>query len=74
VPFFGLYAPKKTPDAVVKKLEETVRTIAADKAFQDKNRELDIPLEYEGTAAFEKYQEEYKQKILSFFRSEGLVK
>jgi tripartite-type tricarboxylate transporter receptor subunit TctC len=74
VPFFGLYAPKKTPDGVVKRLEEVVRNIAGDKEFQEKNRELDIPLEYEGTVAFEKYQEQYKEKILSFFKSEGLVK
>ena len=74
VPFFGLYAPKKTPDEVIKKLDDVVRKIAEDKEFQDKNKAMDMPIEYEDTAAFEKYLVHYKENIQSFFKSEGMVK
>ena len=74
VPFFGLYAPPKTPDEIVKKLEATVRKIVEDPEFQNKNKVMDIPVEYEGTAAFEKYLVRYKESIQTFFKSEGLIK
>ncbi len=74
VPFFGLYAPKKTPDEVIKKLDDVVRKIAEDKEFQDKNKAMDMPIEYEDAATFEKYLVHYKENIQSFFKSEGMVK
>ena len=74
VPFFGLYAPRKTPDEIVKKLDDVVRKIAEDKEFQDKNKAMDMPVEYEDAASFEKYLVHYKENIQSFFRNEGLVK
>ena len=74
VPFFGLYAPTKTPDEIVKKLEGAARKIVEDPEFLSKNRAMDIPVEYEDTAAFEKYLARYKENIQSFFRAEGLAK
>jgi tripartite-type tricarboxylate transporter receptor subunit TctC len=74
VPFFGLYAPRKTPDEIVKKLDDVVRKIAEDREFQDKNKAMDMPVEYEDAASFEKYLVHYKENIQSFFRNEGLVK
>jgi tripartite-type tricarboxylate transporter receptor subunit TctC len=74
VPFFGLYAPRKTPDEIVKKLDDVVRKIAEDKEFQDKNKAMDMPVEYEDAASFEKYLVHYKENIQSFFKNEGLVK
>jgi tripartite-type tricarboxylate transporter receptor subunit TctC len=74
VPFFGLYAPRKTPDEIVKKLDDVVRKIAEDKEFQEKNKAMDMPVEYEDVASFEKYLVHYKENIQSFFKNEGLVK
>jgi tripartite-type tricarboxylate transporter receptor subunit TctC len=74
VPFFGLYAPPKTPDEIVKKLEAAARKVVEDPEFQSKNKAMDIPLEYEDTAAFEKYLVRYKENIQSFFKAEGLAK
>lgn len=74
VPFFGLYAPKKTPDEVIRKLDDVVRRIAEDKEFQERNKSMDMPVEYEDTAAFDKYLVRYKENIQTFFKSEGLVK
>jgi tripartite-type tricarboxylate transporter receptor subunit TctC len=74
VPFFGLYAPPKTPDEIVKQLDGVVRKIVDDPEFQEKNKAMDIPVEYEDTVAFEKYLVRYKENLQAFFKNEGLVK
>ena len=74
VPFFGLYAPNKTPDEIVRKLEDAVRRVVADKEFENRNRVMDMPVEFEDTASFEKYLARYKENLQNFFKSEGLLK
>jgi tripartite-type tricarboxylate transporter receptor subunit TctC len=74
VSFLGLFAPKKTPDEIVKKLDETVRKILDDKEFQEKNKAMDMPVDYEDAAAFAKYLVQYKVTAQAFFKEQGLVK
>jgi tripartite-type tricarboxylate transporter receptor subunit TctC len=74
VSFLGLFAPKKTSDDIVKKLDDTVRKILDDKEFQEKNRAMDMPVDYEDAASFEKYLVHYKTTAQAFFKEQGLVK
>lgn len=74
IPFLALQAPKRTPDEVIKKLEETVRKVLEDKEFLKKNEELDSVLAYESAASFEKTLVQYKANLQTFFKEEGLVK
>jgi tripartite-type tricarboxylate transporter receptor subunit TctC len=74
VSFLGLFAPKKTPDEVVKKLDDTIRKILDDKAFQEKNKAMDMPVDFDGPAAFEKYLANYKATAQAFFKEQGMVK
>jgi len=74
VAFLGLFAPKKTPDDVVKKIDETVRKILDDKEFQEKNKAMDMPVDYDDAATFEKYLAHYKVTAQAFFKEQGLVK
>jgi tripartite-type tricarboxylate transporter receptor subunit TctC len=74
VPYIALFAPRKTPDEVIEKLDELVRKISADKNFQNKYREMDSLLFYEGASSFEKTLARYKAQMSAFFKEEGLTK
>lgn len=74
VSFLGLFAPKKTPDEIVKKLDDTIRKILEDKEFQEKNKAMDMPVDYDDTASFEKYLAHYKVTAQAFFKEQGMVK
>jgi tripartite-type tricarboxylate transporter receptor subunit TctC len=74
VAFLGLFAPKKTPDHIVRRIDETVRKILDDKEFQEKNKAMDMPVDYEDAASFEKYLVHYKVTAQAFFKEQGLVK
>lgn len=70
----GLYAPAKTPEAIVKKLDDVVAKIVEDKEFQKKNQEMDMILAFAGTAAFKKDMGQFKENVSAFFVEQGLVK
>ena len=72
--FIALYAPRKTPDEVVNKLDEAVWRIVEDRTFLDKIREIDSLVTYENTATFDKTQIRYKTDLQSFFKEQGMVK
>ena len=72
--FFGLFAPKKTPDEVVRRLDEVVRKMCEDSEFRARNKGLDLELAYEGSAPFEKYIVQWKADMQAFFREQGMVK
>ncbi len=74
IPYLGLFAPKGTPDAVVKRLEEVVQKASGDKDFQNKVREVDNLLSFENTASFDATLQRYKKQIHAFFKEEGMVK
>jgi tripartite-type tricarboxylate transporter receptor subunit TctC len=70
----GLFAPKGTPDEIIKKLDETVRQASLDKDLQAKAKNMDLLLTYEDTATFEKSIRQYKEMLRAFFAEEGLIK
>jgi len=70
----GLYTPTKTPEAIVKKLDEVVAKIVEDKEFQKKNAEMDMILSFAGSAAFKKEMGQFKENVSAFFVEQGLVK
>jgi tripartite-type tricarboxylate transporter receptor subunit TctC len=72
--FLGLFAPKKTPDDIVKRLEETIRKVLDNKEFQEKNKAMDMPVDYDDAVSFEKYLANYKTTAQAFFKEQGLVK
>jgi tripartite-type tricarboxylate transporter receptor subunit TctC len=69
-----LYAPKKTPDEIVKRLDDVVRKIVEDKEFQKKNVEMDMVLAYSDSALFQKEINQFKENVSAFFKDQGLVK
>lgn len=75
IPYLGIFAPKKTPNEVVKKIEGTIHKIfTEDKVFQNKSKELDSVLFYEEGTSFEKALLRYKANLYAFFKEEGMVK
>jgi tripartite-type tricarboxylate transporter receptor subunit TctC len=70
----GLYAPAKTPEAIVKKLDDVVARIVEDKEFQKKNAEMDMILAFAPSAAFQKDMGLFKENVTAFFKEQGLVK
>lgn len=74
VPYNGLFAPKGTPDEVVKKISEVVRKICEDKEFRNKAKNMDLQLNYEDPASFEQAIMRVKGNLINFFKEEGMVK
>lgn len=74
VSFLGMYAPKKTPDEIIKKLDDTIRKIIEDREFQEKNKAMDMTVDYDDTASFEKFLTVFKMNAQNFFKEQGLVK
>jgi tripartite-type tricarboxylate transporter receptor subunit TctC len=70
----GLYAPTKTPDAIVKQINDVAAKIVEDKEFQKKNTEMDMILAFEGSGAFQKEMGQFKENVSTFFVEQGLVK
>jgi tripartite-type tricarboxylate transporter receptor subunit TctC len=70
----GLYAPAKTPETIVKKLDDVVAKTVEDKEFQKKNAEMDMILAFAGSAAFQKDMGLFKENVTAFFKEQGLVK
>lgn len=72
--FFAFFAPKKTPDEVVKKIEDAVYRVVQDKEFQARNKALDLTLSYQDGQNFEKYLAQWKAEMQMFFKEQGMVK
>jgi len=58
----------------VKKLDDTIRKILDDKEFQDKDKAMDMPVDFDGPAAFENYLANYKKNAQAFFKEQGMAK
>jgi tripartite-type tricarboxylate transporter receptor subunit TctC len=69
-----LFAPKKTPDEIVKRLDDVVRKIVEDKDFQKKNADMDMVLAYSDSASFQKELNQFKENVSAFFKDQGMVK
>ncbi len=72
--FFGIFAPKGTPDAVVKKLSDVMAKVSQEKDYRDKMHKMGTQVLFEETKAFEKTVNLYKENLQAFFKEEGLVK
>lgn len=72
--FLSLFAPKKTPDEVINKINEVVRKVVEEKEFQTKVKNFDLAINYEDSVALERYIAVFKKNVLNFFKEEGLVK
>jgi tripartite-type tricarboxylate transporter receptor subunit TctC len=72
--FTGLFAPKGTPDEVIKKLFEVVQKIREEQDFQAKTKRLDLEVAHEDLASFEKSIVQLKERLRIFFKEEGMVK
>jgi tripartite-type tricarboxylate transporter receptor subunit TctC len=72
--FLGFYAPSKIPDEIVKKLDDTIRKVLADKEFQEKNKAMEMPVDFDGPDAFVEYLATYKKNAQAFFKEQGMDK
>jgi len=70
----GLFAPKGTPDEVVKRIDEVIHKITEEQDFRSKSKGISLPIVYENTASFEKSIIRYKEEMQVFLKEEGLVK
>ena len=74
VSYLGVFAPKGTPDDIVRKINEAVAKIAQYPDFRSKISGMGTQLSYEDTDSFEKSIDQYKENLRVFFKEEGLVK
>lgn len=70
----SVFAPKGTPDDIVKKLDNAAARVSQEPAFRSKLMALGIVPSYANTKSLEISIEEGKMELQSFFREEGLVK
>jgi tripartite-type tricarboxylate transporter receptor subunit TctC len=72
--YLGVFAPKGTPDDVVRKLNDVITKIAQEPEFRAKIHNMGIQVSFEDTKLFEKSINHYKESLQVFFKEEGLVK
>ncbi len=70
----SLFAPKKTPDAILKRIDEVVRKIVADKEFQKKTLHMDMAIAHLDSAGLQAELGKFKTNVGAFFKEQGLVK
>jgi tripartite-type tricarboxylate transporter receptor subunit TctC len=74
VSYLGVFAPRGTPDDVVKKLDGAARKITQEADFRAKLNNMGTQVTYEETATFQKSIASYKENLAAFFKEEGMVK
>jgi tripartite-type tricarboxylate transporter receptor subunit TctC len=62
------------PDSVVKKLDDAIHKIMADKEFQAKAKGTDLQIGYENPETFQESIMRTKNSLLTFVKEERLVK
>ncbi len=72
--YLGVFAPKGTPDEIVKKLNDVIGKIAQDPEFRSKIHNMGTQVSFEDTKSFERSVNQYKESLQTFFKEEGLVK
>ena len=70
----SVFAPKETPDDIVKKFAEAAAKVAQEAGFRSRLMELGILPSFEDTKSFEIIVEKEKKELQTFFKEEGLVK
>jgi tripartite-type tricarboxylate transporter receptor subunit TctC len=72
--YLGVFAPKGTPDEIIKKLNDVIGKIAQEPQFRARIHGMGTQVSFEDTKAFEKSINQYKDALQVFFKEEGLVK
>jgi tripartite-type tricarboxylate transporter receptor subunit TctC len=73
-PYLGVFAPKGTPDAIIKKLDRAVGKVKDDPAFAEKIRDLGVSITYESAESFRDSIAQCKTNIEALFKELGYVK
>lgn len=73
IAYHSLFAPAKTGDEVVRKLDEVSRKVSEDKAYMEKLTQMDGLVTYEDTSSFGKTVSKYKADLRAFFKEQGLI-
>ena len=71
---YGLFAPKGTPDEVVKRIQDAVHKISGDPDFRAKANSMGSQVIYQDSASFEKSLTQAIEAYRVFFKEEGMVK
>jgi len=74
LPLVGVFAPRGTPDEVVKKIDALAGKITEEQDFRNKLNNMSVKLNYRNAATYQKNLERYIENIKTFFKEEGLVK
>ncbi|MDD1751441.1 MAG: tripartite tricarboxylate transporter substrate binding protein [Methanothrix sp.] len=72
--YLGVFAPKGTPDEIIKKLNDVIARIAQEPQFRAKIHGMGTQVSFEDTKSFEKSINQYKDALQVFFKEEGLTK
>jgi len=70
----SVFAPKGTPDDIVKKIADGAAKISQEPAFRSRLMDMGILPAFEDTKTFEVSVEKEKKDLQTFFKEEGLVK
>jgi tripartite-type tricarboxylate transporter receptor subunit TctC len=70
----GLVGPKDVPEDIVEKIGNLVGKICKEPDFQTKLLNTTIQMYYLDPAAYQANLAKNKEKVLTFFREEGMVK
>jgi tripartite-type tricarboxylate transporter receptor subunit TctC len=73
-PYLGVFAPKGTSDAIVKKLDRAIEKVKDDAAFAEKIRDLGVSITYESAESFRNNIVQYKANIEALFKELGYIK
>ncbi len=73
-PAIGLFAPKDTPDSIVKKIDEKVKDVCNVASFRQRLENLGFEVDYENADQYQESLKRYKADIYSHLKELGFVK
>jgi tripartite-type tricarboxylate transporter receptor subunit TctC len=74
VPINGLFAPKGTPDEVVKKISDAVRKVSENPSYRQKIENMNVAVTFETSDQYQETLKGYRKSIGEFFTKFGWVK
>jgi tripartite-type tricarboxylate transporter receptor subunit TctC len=73
-PYLGIFAPKATPDLIIKKLDKAIEKVKEDPAYVEKIDSLGLAVTYQTAESFSSSIDQYKKNIEALFKELGYVK
>ncbi|WP_085522722.1 tripartite tricarboxylate transporter substrate binding protein [Tuberibacillus sp. Marseille-P3662] len=70
----GVYAPKGTPESIVKKMSKALKKVANSQAFKDKMKSLGTDVNYKGYKEFSDFLNENQKNMKDALEKSGLSK